>query len=101
MADYALGQAQNRPAPPAVLKAVNPSLFGTIEDARGHCIQAANRVEATVNRLCGAYPVAGSNDGERPQPDGLLSAGMEHTADIRASMERIFTALDRLEKHLP
>jgi hypothetical protein len=82
---------------------VNPSCFGNIEDVTGTCSTAANRVERAVDRLCGVVPTADSTraGNEIGGPNGLFDAADRQARDIRGSMDRIFAALDRLEKHLP
>lgn len=100
-ANAARGQSYiPRPAPPPVLKSANPSCFGNIEEVRGTCEAAADRVERAVSRLCGSVPTE-PRAGERPAADGLFSQADEQARDIRKAMDRIFAALDRLESQLP
>jgi hypothetical protein len=87
---------------PVAPKPVNPSCFGNVEDV---CIQSsavAQRVENLVNRLCGFPPPSPeAGNAIQGEPNGMLEAADRQARDIRANLQRILDATDRLEKQLP
>ena len=87
-------------APAQPPKTVNPSCFGNIEDVTGSAESAAGRVERLINRLIGEEP---QDVGKEPEACafGLFNVAEQHARDIRKSLQRIFYAVDRIEKHLP
>lgn len=81
---------------------VNPSCFGNIEDVRSMAVGVAQRVESIVERLAGIAPPspeAGGNPSKTSS--GLLDEADDNARSIRVSLQRIVTAVDRLEKALP
>lgn len=97
-----LSGMQRTTVPGNAPKVVNPSCFGNVEDVCGMSGSAAARVDKVVNRLCGLPPPqpdsAGSIQGDA---NGLFEATDRQAREIRANLERIFAAVDRLEKNLP
>lgn len=80
---------------------VNPSCFGNIEDVSGMCATVASRVEKMVNRMIGDPPPSPEATGIAPGAVGLFGIADLHAREVRESMKRILTALDRLETSLP
>lgn len=84
-----------QPPPPC-----NPSCFDAIESAASMASTTAEGVENMVARLAGSVPPTVS-PGIAVASDGLLASADGHASSIRASLERIQTAISRLEKSLP
>ena len=80
---------------------INPSCFGSIEDVRNTSEAAAGRVEAVVDRLCGTVPQPAETGEIRGGHSNLFDAAEQNASEIRRNLDRIFAALDRLEKRLP
>lgn len=97
-AAYAGGLDVRGPTPPPTPS--NPSCFGNIEDVVGTAESTAGRVERLVNRLIGEEPAEKLADGKIVNA-GLLHIADEHARDIRRHLQRIFYAVERLEKQLP
>lgn len=95
-----LGAGSQRALNPVAPTPVNPSCFGNIEDVVGSAESAAGRVERVVNRLIGEEPVDPRAEG-KPAAFGLFNLADEHARDIRRHLQRIFHAVERLEKQLP
>lgn len=85
---------------PSPARAVNPSCFGTLEDALSACIETANRVEHIADRLCGSIP-AGEGKGNEPAASGLFAVATIQASVVRAQMARMNEALSRIENQLP
>lgn len=85
----------------ALPKAVNPSCFGNIEDVCQQASAVAQRVEKLINRLCGYPPPTPTDPSVQSEPDGLLEAADRQARDIRANLQRVLDATERLEKQLP
>lgn len=94
-------QSDHPGQPPA--PGANPSCFGNLEDVRGTAEAAVHRVERAVARLVGHLTdttdaTIGLQSGRPPH---LFDAADQDARDIRGFCDRIFAAVDRLEKNLP
>jgi hypothetical protein len=95
------GSQRAHPAPPTV-KPVNPSCFGNVEDVCRQSEAVASRVEKLISRLCGFPPPSpDAGNAIQGEPNGMLEAADRQARDIRANLQRILDATDRLEKQLP
>jgi hypothetical protein len=99
--DYSRAQTGTiRSTPPPTVRPVNPSCFGTIEGAMAESSQTATRVVSMIDRLLGTAPEA-TLGRDASDPSGLFDVAYRQAMAIRDDMQRINTALDRLESQLP
>jgi hypothetical protein len=102
---YDQGQAQRSAANLQAAKTVNPSCFGTIEDAARNVTRLAERLAMMVDRLAGTPPptpdTAMRNGETKGAPSGLLDEATARAIAINNSVSNMQSALNRLEKSLP